>query len=592
MYFLWLISMGYALPVVGDAQVVIGEKGFDFTTNYLEQVPLVFEKEIIESEYECWDRVGIIDFNIETKVKEAIFSTEMDALVLQLWFDPISGTDMEVFAEDSDIFDFCPSYSSTLNYLTIENMYVEMALYPYINEEGTLSLEVLEKPLVEGDLDMDVSWFPDNIVLYFFEDQIFDTISVQMEEKLPLIVAEYSDLLSYQIPLDPINIDIALSDTKVLPSGLQMAATTEVHFTEDAYCTNPVYSASGRSPELEFSFINDAAIGFGLTEKALNQGASTLWSEGYFCFSPDDFDFLLEEFSDFFDASQADLKGTATLDVPPEIRIGQDGLFINVYGGKINIKALSTETNFVDLELNLNAKIDFLLDRDSASFGLTLHDLELDFITLDIEGLISEDPYAEQNIRRFIEVWLVSEVEERIQNIPLFASLFQVFDLYLFVDKLHYVEGGFEVYVNLFQEGDPEIDDIAPDTSISVQNITETDVEIAWEATDDREGVLLYSFRFDDESWSSWSEEKSVLRSDLIPGNHIIHVKSRDQWWNEDQTPALESFFLSVPEPEEDTKEPATSCGGCASVSGQRPSRFMLLLGMMLMGWGYTRRVE
>ena len=173
--FLWILQ-GYALPVFGDAQVVIGEQGLDFGASYLTQIPLVIEEEKIESEYDCWDQVGIQDFNIQTQIEDAIFYTDENEFLVQLWFEPIVGTDMLVYAQDSDTFDFCLSYESTLNYININDLYVELLLYPYIDEDGLLALEVVESPFVDGDIEMDVSWFPDSLVLYFYEEQIFSLL--------------------------------------------------------------------------------------------------------------------------------------------------------------------------------------------------------------------------------------------------------------------------------------------------------------------------------------------------------------------------------------------------------------------------------
>lgn len=586
----FLLALGYAEPISGDTQVVIGQKGFAFAADYLAQIPLHMEQEIIAAPYECWDLVGVQDFNLQTQIEEAYFTTETDALILQLWFQPITGSNIIIFAEDTDTFDLCPSYQSTLNYLTITDLYVELSLYPYLDDSGNMVLEVLSTPIVEGDLDMDVSWFPDNLVLYFFEQRVFETIAWQMEEQIPAMVAEYTDIFQYQMPIDPLDFGLYLSDTTTSPDGLFMAAKTTVHYNEESPCAHNPIDPQGRAPSLPFSDIDEAALGFGLTEKAINKATHNLWRDGYFCFAPSDFDSLFDEISGFFDASIAELDGNATLNTPPSVEINEDGIFLHIEGGELSVQALSTDVNFIDISLNIDAKIDFNLDRNSSSFGLTLHDLQMDFISFHIEGLLSDNPYATENVKRFIEIWMVSKIEDQIKDIPLFASIFQVFDLYIFVDNLRYIPGGFEIYVNLFQEGDPAIDSTPPETTLDIISLNETEIIIEADGTDDRTDELVYSYRFDNESWSSWSSETTIYRNDLLYGNHIIQVKSRDKWWNEDASPALESFFVEEPSTEEEDKEPSdvlpTSCGGCSSTKTFPSSLYWILA----MCWAYRRK--
>lgn len=584
---LWMLQV-HALPVVGDAQVVIGEKGLDFGASYIKEVPLSIEEERIEAEYDCWDQVGIENFNIQTQIEDAVLYTDEDEFLVLLWFAPIVGTDMEVYAQDSDTFDLCLSYQSTLNYININDLYVELVLNPYIDEYGLLALEVVESPFVDGDIEMDVSWFPDSLVLYFYEEQIFETLSDQLEEYIPAMVAEYADVFSYQIPFEPVNIGLTLSDTEVLSSGLYMAAETDVHYTEEGICSNPEVSPQGESPALEFSKIEDAAFGIGITERAVNKGIGNLWSEGFFCFSEEDFEELFSLISEFFDPTLIGLEGSARLDTPPRIEISQEGLFFEIEGGILKIDALSLEENLLDVELDVRAKIDFNIQREESSFGVTLHDLELDFAELEINGLLSDYPYAKENVKRFIEKWLVDEIEERMDEIPLFAAFFQVLDLYIFVDELNYIDGGIEMYVNLFREGDPEIDGIAPDTTASLESVFGDQVVVSWDGSDDREGTLVFSYRLDDESWSSWSTDRILQREGLLTGSHILQVKARDGWWNEDASPAILSFTIAETLDDNEEVLSEVDCSGCSSIKKNKTSTLALFC--ILLVWFTQRR--
>jgi hypothetical protein len=168
------------MPVAGDIQVALSENGFGFGSDYIKALPINFEEDEISGPYDCWDLVGVRDFNVHAQIKDIDIEIGDEVLRISMSFESIYGSDMELFTEDEEYFDLCPEYSTELLYLTIENLYFELELSPSINDEGLLEMEVVGEPIVYGDIDMDISWFPDNLVLYFFEDTIFDMISEKL----------------------------------------------------------------------------------------------------------------------------------------------------------------------------------------------------------------------------------------------------------------------------------------------------------------------------------------------------------------------------------------------------------------------------
>lgn len=62
---------------------------------------------------------------------------------------------------------------------------------------------------------------------------------------------------------------------------------------------------------------------------------------------------------------------------------------------------------------------------------------------------------------------------------------------------------------------------------------------------------LIYSYKLEgeDDSWSNWTSDTSKVFSDLSYGEHIFHIKSKDEAGNVDLTPAKRFFDVNVIEP-------------------------------------------
>ena len=61
-----------------------------------------------------------------------------------------------------------------------------------IAEKG-IGLAAIQIGVPKRIIVMDISWFPDNLTLYFFEGLIFETIGNQLGEQIPNLVDEYAN---------------------------------------------------------------------------------------------------------------------------------------------------------------------------------------------------------------------------------------------------------------------------------------------------------------------------------------------------------------------------------------------------------------
>ena len=67
-----------------------------------------------------------------------------------MWFDPIYGENMGIRAEDSQMFDFCPGFSSIIETFELNDLYMQAILRPNIADE-VVSVEFVEDPVVTGE---------------------------------------------------------------------------------------------------------------------------------------------------------------------------------------------------------------------------------------------------------------------------------------------------------------------------------------------------------------------------------------------------------------------------------------------------------
>jgi hypothetical protein len=131
------------------------------------------------------------------------------------------------------------------------------------------------------------------------------------------------------------------------------------------------------------------------------------------------------------------------------------------------------------------------------------------------------------------------------------------------------------------------VDTTAPETTITSGPtgwIGATSATFEWTGSDGITKLenLVYSYRIDGGSWSTFSSTTSTTFTGLLEGSHTFEVKAKDQVGNEDLTPAKRSFSIDLTPPE--TTESITS--GSAGSNGWYISNLVVSLSAVDSGSG------
>lgn len=545
---LLLVAAALPAPVTGGAQFAVSPDGVDLLTSYVEGERYEVDLAQVGGAYSCWDELGILDFNLDIPVETVDVALEQGQLRVQVTFGTIQGQDMVVYGVDEDYFDVCPEFDSELLYVTIEDPTFEVVLQPSVSD-GQLWLGVVGTPVVSGDLDMDIDWFPDDLVLAFYEETFFEEVAEAARTYIPEAVATFFDAEMLSGTVDDYALRASLTDVAVDSSALAVGLDLETTWLGEAACTPGAGGdGKGREPSLDLT-PGRSSLAIGVTEAQLNETFQRLQSEGFFCFGADRMDLVYEGLADLFDPSVAGLEASASLAHAPVLTLDAGGGTALFQGVTLDVRGTldGRAVDLLSLEGDLSARIDVGLEPALTSLTLSLHDLSLDIRSLEADHLLSDSATASDHLASFLETWAAGWAEEQVQDMALFTAQYHLYGTWLRVDRVEYATGGLEVFLSLFDEDDPAVDKVAPDTSAQVgsTNPGEGTATASWSGTDDRGGALGYAWRVDGGGWSSFTLDEGVVLEDLSPGEHWLEVKARDGWLNEDPTPASTPFRLS-----------------------------------------------
>ncbi len=555
-----------ALPVGGGAQVALFPSGIELATGWFEHERYDLAEDQVGGEYSCWDEVGIRDFALEVPVETVEVTLRDHYLDVRVEFDTIRGDHMEVYAIDADYFDLCVEFESELVYVTVTDPVFEVTLQPRV-QQGELILEVLGDPEVTGDLDMDIDWFPDDLVLFFYEDTIFEQLSEAARTMIPELVASTFDASMLSGSYDDYAVAATLEDADVSPEALWVGADLEAGWLGTASCDpGPEQPAAGREPQLEMADGGGSTMAVGLTESQLNALLRQLQADGFFCFDPDRMDYVYAAVQELFDPSIAELAASANIGDPPVLVVEADGAEALFQGLELEITGVigGQQQVLLAATADLRAQASIGVDPALASLTMSLHELDLEILSLEAEHLLSDSPDAQEHLEDFLEGWVAEWVAEQVQGVALFATQYHLFGTILRLDRSAWQRGGVVIYASLYDQDDPAVDLTAPDTQAWLLDTTPAagSARIAWTGNDDSSTELAFASQLDGQGWTSWALDTELILDGLTPGLHAVEVKARDGWLNEDPTPATVDFELEAPIPDE--QEEPGRCG-CAT---------------------------
>lgn len=554
--------------VEGGIRAAVFPQGLRFVEEQLSGLDYALDYPELSGEYDCYQQIGVRNVNLDIPIDEVDLWSEDGVLSVIVRFGTIRGEDMDLYGESEDWFDYCVSFDTTIEYINLEDARVSLDLRPVIRD-GELELELASTPSVTGDLDTDISWFPDDLALYWFEDTLFELVGEGLGDALPGTIAPLLSDALLGVQYDNFTVAVGLDDVAIDLDGVVLSASPEVSWSGDEGCPyeGRERGGSGRTPEITFRD-DGAEIAVGVSEGMVNELFQEAWLDGFFCFSEGDVDGLLDLLRGYFSPEVVGLAGSASLGAPPALYIDEGGIRLVLENLQLDITGVldGQEVSLLSLNGDIEGSLEPSVDRDLSALRLTLHELSLDVVRLQAEYFVSDEPDAEENIASFAENWVSAWANEQTSSFVLFDTLYNVFDVVIQVDRIEYQDGAVAVYVDLYDSGDPEVDTEPPETEAQLVSTGADSASLSFRGTDDREGALAFSYSVDGSSWSAWSTETLVTIEGLPPSSYAVDVIARDQWLNVDPTPAQVRFELAGPaaEPVEQAPE---GCG-CTSSRG------------------------
>ena len=558
----------------GGVQAALFEDGLNFAEGLLEGQTFDFYQEEIASDPACYDKLGVRDFNLNVPVRYVNADFTPEGIRFSIGFDPIYGENMTLFGEDEDFWDYCIGFEKELRTIWVTDVYLEAVVKPYV-DRGELKVEFVGDPIIEGNIDTDTEDIPDDLVLYFFEDAIWDNLRGAAQGMLTGIVDTFwqEGLLSGEF--HSLAFDLDLRDMEVSEHALLAGADVDVEWTNESVCIPGLPNeANDEEPRIDFGDGNGSSVALGMTEGNLNRIFRELWEQGYLCFPDSRMDLVYDVLEPFFDRSVAGLKAEAIFNTEPTAKMTKTGTRANIPDIEMRITGTreGQEVTLLSLRGSLTGILDLGLDPVLTALTVSLHNMELDIQQFSAKHLVSDKPSAETHLKRFIEGWLLDWVTREMEQISLFNTQFTAFGAIARVDEILHRKNRLLVYASLYDTNDPEVDLIAPDTAIEGMDTDDqnSSAVFRYDGVDDRSGGLSFSYRVDSGSWSSWSTDTAVELQDLLPGEHHFEVKAKDSWLNEDPTPAEIHFTLLAPVVEKSSPGENLANCNCSSTPQKR----------------------
>jgi uncharacterized protein (TIGR03382 family) len=562
-----------ALPASGDLQVRLHAPSLAFAELQAEALdPFVAEEDLHEDDVDCWDRVGVADFNLSVPLDAVTLVADQGVFRVDVAFGDLLGTGWTVYSVDEEWTDTCPEFEVDVDRFAVLDGHFSGAIEPIVDGEA-ISFRWVGTPTLDGEIDTDIAWVPDDLILFFVEELVFAQAAAAVELALPPVLeaALAQPLLDGEYA--GYDVTMSLEDAEVVGTGLAIGATTDVAFTGTPACEVPSGGTApgGRSPELDLAQVGDSHLTVGLTEAFTNQLFFAAWESGAFCYEPETFQDLADKLDPIIDSDVTGLTGLASLDTPAELRFSDGSARLALTGQRLQIEGYrnGNAVTVVDAVLDLDARVRFGFAPSLTALTISLHDLDITFHQVRLDGGLGS---FGDRVRELVQEWLSSALEKELKRIPVFDSLFYASGIAIQIESVQPEDGGVAIALRLFDEGDPAVDRVAPDTTASLVAAGKRRAEISWAGTDDRDAPLAWAWQLDGQGWSDWTNDTGVVVDELTEGQHTFTVKTRDAWLNEDPSPARVTFQIQA-------SNPALGCGcGTLAPAPALPLAFLPLL--------------
>jgi uncharacterized protein (TIGR03382 family) len=573
--------------VNGGVQAAVYEHGLNFGEDMLEGQDFDVYKYEIWSDPSCYDRLGVRNFNLNIPIDQVNASFQSDGIHFEVTFGTLEGEDMILFGEDSDWWDLCVEFEKDLRYVQVIDTYLAGTVRPKV-VDGKLTVEFIGEPIIEGEIISDTSGLPDDIILYFFEDTIWDKLKEKSQDLLGMAVDAFwrEGLLSGEFY--DVDFTLDLVDMDVNEDAMVAGADLSANWLEEPVCIPGITDGGVDSePRIDFGNGNGSSVGLGMTEGNLNRIFRDLFEQGYLCFPDERMDLLYTMVEELFDPTVAGLQAEAVFNTEPTVKMTKSGakLSINAFSMALTGERNGERVTLLAADGSLSGHIDLALDPVLTTLKVSLHDMDLNIQNFQAKHLVSDAANAEDHLQAFIEGWMLNWVTDELEKVSLFNTQFNAFGAVARADDIQWKKNYMVLYASLYDENDPAVDRVPPDTQIQemVLNNAERTASFSFLGEDDRSGGLAYAFRVDGGSWSQWSTVQTAKVESLLPGTHFFEAKAKDSWLNEDASPAKIHFEITL---EDEPKErPGLANCSCTSSRQSFPSSlgFASLLGLILL---------
>ncbi len=549
-------SSAGAAPVIDAVQAQIHPAGLGFLSSELSDStwaiapdgPVVFD-------YGCYE-LTIENLDLALVFGPVSLVAGSNRLALDAEVVSAEGRDMRLDARGTG--GACITFGTDIEEVTVRDMTVNGELFPRIVDDQ-LAVTFFEPLQLDADVSIDLAQLPDFVeegLLLFLEDALLNFAVTELEEQLPDLLAGLTvDGFLYQTEIAGFSLGILPSAVTSSEEGLYASATVDLG------------GDGGPGRRVDLSPRGDSHIAVGLTEALVEEVAVAAFDQGLIQPGSDTTGDLFRDLLEGLGLG-TDLQVQLGTNVAPRVRIADGVMAIALPQTSLSIRNAEDE-----LLLSLDVDLDGLLELrvDAGSLRLTAHELVASITRLDASRVLEEGP---ENLQGFLEGWAVRAAAAALEDLEIYESHFEALGYVLRVDESAFEDQAALAWATLFRSDDPRVDRTPPDTTGQVR-LDGAVLRATFSGTDDREGPLVYSYRVNGGSWSTWSADTEAVVA-ASPGANRFEVKARDIWHNEDPTPAG------------GTVEFVDATGGCGCTPTGAPSSG--LGGLALLGWLFARR--
>ncbi len=581
-----MLNTAMAAQTDGGVQLAQYNEGVGFARDMIEGQSFDIAEPRVESELACYDAIAIENLNVHIPIKTVDMQFDEDLLVVDIFFDTIEGQDMLIVAEDGNWTDWCIAFETQLRYARILDGRVSLALQAWV-EDGSIQMAVANTPIVTGNIETDIAWVPDSLILTFVEDSIFNAVAERAEAEIPNLVSEYLNTTLFSTQIGPLGVDVELVDIDIVRHALMAGMDVDVQWSGDGCDTPQTDPVEGRNPALDLEDSHGSALGIGLTELQLNKVFHSAWTGGLLCFDEGPLAGLLDTVGDSFEDGIDDAELTLDFGAPPVLRIDEDQIRLSIDDFALSFSGMvdGDEVTFAEVAADIDATAEIRVDQDVSSFVLDLVSATLNVHTFAADPLLTDNEGVKERMVTFLEGWVMDTLSDRVGTVVLYGNTFYTNDIYIRADDVHTDNGGLLLRASLFHGDDPAVDTEPPQTEARILDSNNKALLIEWQGTDNKPATLAYSWRIDNESWSQWTADEQAEIPKPAPGEHVVQVRARDAWMNTDPSPAVVAFSVSSDNAADKQKQQGCMCSASSATGDQ-----LAWLGLLPLLWSGRRR--